>query len=144
MCRLRQTPAIQSAHKTVETPQIQFIGSVVDVPVMAQRQVLSVQSVQKMVEVPQIHFIDKSVDAPVNMQRQITGQEQIDAGVNLNISGAITPHRWRKGSGIFHSHRLKAGMKEKAYDDGHDHETLHVSTASADEMEDEVEMESID
>ena len=80
----------------------------------------------------------------MNMQRQITGQEQIDAGVSLNITGAMTPYRKRKGSGIFQSHRMKAGMKEKAYDDGHDHETLHVSTASADEMEDEVEIERID
>ena len=46
----------------METPQIQFNGRVVDVPVMAQRQVFSVQSVQKMVEVPQIQFIDKLVD----------------------------------------------------------------------------------
>ena len=31
----RQTPAIERVQKTVETPQIQFIDSVVDVPVMA-------------------------------------------------------------------------------------------------------------
>ena len=78
------------------------------------------------------------------MQRQITVQEQIGAGVSLDITGAMTQYRKRKGSSIFQSHRLKAGMKEKAYDDGHDHETLYVSNASADEMEDEVETESID
>ena len=34
-------------------------------------------------------------------------------------------------------------MKEKAQDDGHEHETFYVSIASADEMEDDVAMESI-
>ena len=92
---------------------------------------------------PQIQFIDKLVDAPVSMQRQVEVQEQSDdtmadtmvavnTGVNLNTTSAMTPHR------------LKAGMKEKAQDDGHEQETLYVSIASADEMEDEVEMESID
>ena len=50
----------------------------------------------------------------------------------------MTPHRKRKGSGVFQSPRLKAGMKEKVHDDGHEHKTLYVSMASADEMEDEV------
>ena len=71
-------------------------------------------------------------------------QEQTDAGVNFNITGAMAPHRKRNGSGVFQSPRLKAGVKEKAQDDSHDHETLYVSIASADEMEDEVETESND
>ena len=62
-------------------------------------------------------------------------QEQIDVGVNLNITGAVAPHRERKGSGVFQSPRLKAGVKEKAQDDSHDHETFYVSIASADEVE---------
>ena len=37
-----------------------------------------------------------------------------------------------------------AGLKEKAQDDGHGHETLFASIASADDVEDEVEMDSID
>ena len=60
----------------VKTPQIQFIDRVVDVPAMAQRQVLLFQRVQQMVEVPQMQFIDKLVAAPVSMQRQIPVQEQ--------------------------------------------------------------------
>ena len=40
--------------KTVETPRIQIIDRIVDVLVMAQRQVLSGQRVQNTVEVPQI------------------------------------------------------------------------------------------
>ena len=35
-------------------------------------------------------------------------------------------------------------MKEKVQDDGHEHDTFHVSIASADEMEDEVVIKSID
>ena len=78
------------------------------------------------------------------MQRHVQVQEQGDdttadtmaavtTGVNLNTSGAMAPHRKRKGSDIFQSPRLKAGMKEKAPDDDHEHETLCASIASADE-----------
>ena len=35
-------------------------------------------------------------------------------------------------------------MKEKTQDDGHEQESLYVSSASADEMEDKGEIESID
>ena len=91
-----------------------------------------------MVEVPQIQFIDKVIDAPVSMQREVQVQEQSDdtvadtmaaitTGVSLNTSGAMAPHRKRKGSDIFQSHRLKAGMKERAQDDDHEHETLCAS-----------------
>ena len=95
-----------------------------------------IQRVQKMVEVPQIQFIDKVVDALVSMQRQVRGQEQSDDTTDdvTTSSGAMAPHRKRKGSEIFQSHRLKAGMKERAQDDDHEHETLCVSIASADEI----------
>ena len=52
-----------------------------------------------MVEVPQIQFVDKLFDALVSMQRQIPVLGQIDAGVSLDITGAMTPHRKRKGVG---------------------------------------------
>ena len=42
---------IKKARKTVQTPQIQFIDRVVDVPTIAQRQVPSAQTVQKTVVV---------------------------------------------------------------------------------------------
>ena len=98
-----------------------------------------------MVEVPQIQFIDKVVDAPVSMQREVQVQEQSDdtmadtmaaitTGVSLNTSVAMAPHRKRKGSDIFLSPRLKAGMKERAQDDDHEHETFCTSIASADEI----------
>ena len=37
----------------------------------------------------------------MSVQRQILVEDKIDAGVNQNITGAMTPHRKRKGSGIF-------------------------------------------
>merc|ERR1712064_178886 len=46
-------------------PQLQFIDKVVDIPVVAQRQIPMVQTVQKTVEIPQLQYIDKVVDVPV-------------------------------------------------------------------------------
>ena len=51
--------------KKLDSPQVQLVDNVVNVPVTAQRQVTSAQRVQKIVEVPQIQYIDKIVDAPV-------------------------------------------------------------------------------
>ena len=51
--------------KKLDSPQVQLVDKVVNVPVTAQRQVTSAQRVQKIVEVPQIQYIDKIVDAPV-------------------------------------------------------------------------------
>ena len=135
----RQTPTIQTEQKTIDVPQIQCLEPLVDVPVVTQqtaeipvvmleqvpvivrRQITLFQKIQKMVEVPQIQFIDKVIDAPVSMQREVQVQEQSDdtmaavtTGVNPNTSGAMAPHRKRKGSYIFQSHRLKAGMKGSA------------------------------
>ena len=109
----RQIPMIGKEQKTADVQQTQCMDKVVDMPVAMPQQTPVIQRVQKMVEVPQILFIDKLVDALVSMQRQVQVQEQIDAGVNLNITGVMPPHRKRKGSGIFLSHRLKAGMTEK-------------------------------
>ena len=58
----------------------------------------------------------------------------VTTGVNPKTSDAMAPHRKREGSNIFQSHRLKAGMKERAQDDDQEHETLCASIASADEM----------
>ena len=161
VCQLwdqRQTPTIQTEQKTTDVPQIQCFESLVDVPVVTQqtaeipvvmlkqvpvtmrRQIPLVQKIQKMVEVLQIQYIDKVVDAPVSMQREVQAQEQSDGspgvttGVSLNTSVEMAPHRKRKGSDIFLSPRLKAGMKERAQDDDHEHETLCASIASADEI----------
>ena len=58
----------------------------------------------------------------------------VTTGVKPNTSDAMAPHRKRKRSDIFQSPRLKAGMKERAQDDDHEHETLCASIASADEI----------
>ena len=84
-----QEPTIQTEQKIAEVSDAQnldqvidvhvetqqqlstlLIDTVVDVPVMAQRQVYSIQRVQKTVEVPQIQFIDKFTDAPVSVQAE--------------------------------------------------------------------------
>ena len=145
---MTSAPAVRCAHAE---PIVKYMTPVFTVactaPVTtltaAQRHIPLIQRVQKMVEVPQIQFIDLVVDALVSMQRQVQVQEQSDdtmaavtTGVNLNTSGATAPHRKRKGSDIFQSHRLKAGMKERerAQDDDEEHETFCASIASADEI----------
>ena len=140
--------------KTTDVPRIRCFEPLVDVPVVTQQTAeipvvmlkqlpvmmrRQIPLVQKMVEVPQIQHIDNVVDAPVSMQREVQVQEQSDGhgvttGVSLNTSVAMAPHRKRKGSDIFLSPRLKAGMKERAQDDDHEHETLCASIASADEI----------
>ena len=42
----------EKVQKTVEVPQVQCIGEIIDVPVLAQRQVHTTQTEQKMVEMP--------------------------------------------------------------------------------------------
>ena len=56
--------------KTAETPPVQFIDRVVNVPVTAHRRTLVIQKVQKTVEVPPIQFIDKFADAPASVQTE--------------------------------------------------------------------------
>ena len=50
--------------RMVETPQLQFIDNVVDVPVVAQRQIPIDQIVQKTVEIPQLDVVGKIVETP--------------------------------------------------------------------------------
>ena len=50
----RQVLVIQKVRRTVEVPQVRYIGEIGDVHVVAQRQVPTTQTVQKTVEVPQI------------------------------------------------------------------------------------------
>ena len=55
---------VTSVQKTVVVPQLQFSDNVVDIPVVAQRQIPMVQSVQKTIEILQLQYIDKVVDVP--------------------------------------------------------------------------------
>ena len=60
----RQIPVAQTMQKTMEVPPSQCIDKVVDIPVVAQRQISPmVQTVQKTIEIPQLQV--KVVDVPV-------------------------------------------------------------------------------
>ena len=50
--------------KTVEVPQLQFLGYVLDFPVVAQRRIPLVLSVLKTIEILQLLYIDNVVDVP--------------------------------------------------------------------------------
>ena len=50
----------------LQSPQEQYSGKIVDVPVVMQRQVPTIQTLQKTVEVPQVQF-DRVVDVVVVM-----------------------------------------------------------------------------
>ena len=58
------------SHVNVEVPQIQFIVTVLDIPVATQRRLPTVQTVLKTGEFPQVQFLDL-VDTPVIVQRQV-------------------------------------------------------------------------
>ena len=49
-----QVPAIQKAQRTVKAPLVQYIDTIIDVPIVKRRQALHIQTVQKTSEVPQI------------------------------------------------------------------------------------------
>ena len=57
--------------KTFNSPRVQLIDRVVDIPVMAQRHVPSAPRVQKIVEMSKVQFSDRHVDMPVVAQRQV-------------------------------------------------------------------------
>ena len=69
-------PIVQTMQKTVEDPQMQYIGKIDDVSVVMQCQIPTVQAVQKAVEVPQVQFHDRVAGDPVVMQVPVT-QEHI-------------------------------------------------------------------
>ena len=61
---------------SVKVLQIQFIGRVLQPPVVLRRRAPTVQTVQKTVEIPQVLFLGKFVDAPVVVQRLVLGSRQ--------------------------------------------------------------------
>ena len=48
--------------KTVQVPQLQSIDKVVDIPVVAQRQIPVDRAIHKTIVFPQLHYINKVVD----------------------------------------------------------------------------------
>ena len=62
---------VQTMQKTVEVPQMQYIGKINDVSVVLQYQVPTIRTVQRTVEVPQVRSLDRVADVPVATQRRI-------------------------------------------------------------------------
>ena len=58
-----EVPEIQTV--PAEIPELQFTDKVLDIPVVAQRQIRMNQEVQKTIEIPQLQVADKVVDVPV-------------------------------------------------------------------------------
>ena len=56
---------INQVTKHVEVPLSQFIDKIVEIPVVAQRQISTVQTVQKRIEISQLQITDKVTDVPV-------------------------------------------------------------------------------
>ena len=71
---------MQTAPKTMENPQVQYIGRIVDVPVMTeshvavtmQRQVPTIKRVQRTMSLMQVPCIDEDVDVFVAMRDKLT------------------------------------------------------------------------
>ena len=70
-----QKPIIQEkinpVTKHVMVPRSQFTGKVMDIPVVAQRQI-SMETVQKSIETPQLQYCDEVVDIPVQLVEQVS------------------------------------------------------------------------
>merc|ERR1711945_20320 len=64
-------------------PQVQFIDKVVDIPVVAQRQIPMVQTVQKTIEIPQLQYVDKVVDVPVVQVVQVPQVQVVEKTVEI-------------------------------------------------------------
>ena len=70
----RQMSMAQTVEETVKVQPLQFINKVVDVPVVAQRQIpIVVQTIQKTTDIPQLQCVDKVVDNPEAPQVHLTG-----------------------------------------------------------------------
>ena len=74
------------SYVNVEVLQIQFIVTVLDIPVVTQRRLPTVQTVLKTGELPQVQFLDL-VDMPVIVQRQVR---------SLRQRMSSTPLSWRR------------------------------------------------
>ena len=61
---------IQKCEDRGKIPQVQYIDSIVELPVVMQRHVPYIQTVQRTVEDPQSQYLGRVVDVPVVMQRQ--------------------------------------------------------------------------
>ena len=62
---------INQVTRHVETPLLQFTDKVVDIPVVAQRQIRMNRKVEKIIEIPQLRQTDQMVDVPVVVVAQV-------------------------------------------------------------------------
>ena len=80
----------------MEVPQLLSSDKVVDIPVVAQRQIPMVQSVQKTIEIPQLQYIAKVVDVPgvpvVQILRYRCGGRQSSPTVAAAEKSVEIPH----------------------------------------------------
>ena len=71
---VQQQVVVVTVQKTAVSPQLQFIGKVVDIPIVAKRQIPMVPSVQDSIEIPQLLAMVSMtfvvVDIPVVTQRR--------------------------------------------------------------------------
>ena len=87
-----ETLLLQIVKKTVEVPEIQivpaeipelqFTDKVVDILVVAQRQIRMNQEVQKTIETPQLQCIDEMIDVPVVLVVQVPGARVVKKTVD--------------------------------------------------------------
>ena len=66
----RQIPVAQTLQKTMEVPPSQCTDKVVNIPVLAQRQI-SMETVQKTIEISQLQYTDDVVDVPFQLFEQV-------------------------------------------------------------------------
>ena len=57
LSRIEQVPQAQVEQQTVATPQTQFVGRAVTIPLVTQRQVPTIQKISKTVEIPRAQFM---------------------------------------------------------------------------------------
>ena len=74
----RQVPESQTVLKTGEAPLAQFIGNVVDVPLISQ-----INQVTKHADIPQKQYIDNAAAVPVVTQRQVPRIQTVSKTVKV-------------------------------------------------------------
>ena len=80
---------IQSVQRSVDVTLIQYIDTIVDVPVVKRRQEPTIQPEQKTLEVRENQGLDRVVDVPVLMEQQMVAeipQDQRAAGVVRTVA----------------------------------------------------------
>ena len=75
--------ATEQATAASEVSQVRMIDTIVDVPVVKNRQVPSAQAMQKTFEVPEVQIFDTIVDVPVVKQRPVPSTQNVPKTVEV-------------------------------------------------------------